>query len=118
GLPSLTDIVTFTWTFTNTNRLPEVVIPGDQFNLPGDSVSLQIEARDPDGDELTYAATGLPDALSINPATSVISGTVTIESLGANAVEVVISDGQDNVTIDFAGDVEYSELFLPIIWRE
>jgi hypothetical protein len=118
GLPSLTDIVTFTWTVTNTNRLPEVVNPGDQFNLPGDSVSLQIEASDPDGDELTYAATGLPDALSINPATGVISGTVTIESVGANAVEVVVSDGQDNVTIDFAWDVEYSELFLPIIRRE
>ncbi|MEJ2706145.1 MAG: putative Ig domain-containing protein [Anaerolineales bacterium] len=113
GLPSLTDIVTFTWTVTNTNRLPEVVNPGDQFNLPGESVSLQIEASDPDGDELTYAATGLPDALSINPATGVISGTVTLESVGTNAVEVVVSDGQDNVTIDFAWDVKYIELFLP-----
>jgi hypothetical protein len=118
GLPPLTDIVTFTWTVTNTNRLPEVVNPGDQFNLPGDSVSLQIEASDPDGDELTYAATGLPDALSINPATGVISGTVTLESVGTNAVEVVVSDGQDNVTIDFAWDVKYIELFLPIIRRE
>jgi hypothetical protein len=118
GLPPLTDIVTFTWTVTNTNRLPEVVNPGDQFNLPGESVSLQIEASDPDGDELTYAATGLPDALSINPATGVISGTVTLESVGTNAVEVVVSDGQDNVTIDFAWDVKYIELFLPIIRRE
>src|SRR5262249_5416242 len=43
-----------------------VVNPGDQFYAPNDTVSLQITARDNDGGPLTYSATGLPSALSIN----------------------------------------------------
>lgn len=115
GTPQLTDTAVFTWTVTNTNRLPEVVNPGAQFSLPGDSVSLQITASDPDSDSLTYAASGLPDALSIDPATGLISGTVTNGSVGNNTVEVTVSDGQGTVTITFAWDVKYMELFLPII---
>ena len=118
GVPQLTDVVTFTWTVTNTNRLPEVVNPGAQFSLPGDSVSLQISASDPDGEDLTYAATGLPDALGIDPATGLISGTVTTGSVGNNTVEVAVSDGHSTVTITFAWDVKFMELFLPIIRNE
>jgi hypothetical protein len=118
GSPQLTDTAVFNWTVTNTNRLPEVVNPGSQFSLPGDSVSLQITASDPDGEDLTYAATGLPDALSIDPATGLISGTVTTGSVGNNTAEVAVSDGQDTVTITFAWDVKYIELFLPIIRNE
>ena len=39
------------------------------------SVSLAPAVTDPDGDVLTFSATGLPPGLSINPITGVISGT-------------------------------------------
>lgn len=40
---------------------------------------------DPDGEALNYAATGLPDGLTINPLTGVISGTLAVDaSQGSN----------------------------------
>ena len=36
-----------------------------------------MSAADPDGDSLTFSATGLPTGLSINAASGLISGTVT-----------------------------------------
>jgi Putative Ig domain/RTX calcium-binding nonapeptide repeat (4 copies)/Cadherin-like domain len=44
----------------------------------GDSVSFSVAAAfaDPDGDTLTFSATGLPAGLSIDPVTGVISGTL------------------------------------------
>jgi len=55
-------------------------------------ISVQIVASDPDGDALTYSATGLPAGLSINATTGVISGTVTAPS-GNYLVTVTVSDG-------------------------
>jgi hypothetical protein len=58
-------IRTIDWTITH------VVLtdPSDQIYAPGDVVSLQIQASDPDGDTLTYAAAGLPTGLSIDQST-------------------------------------------------
>src|SRR5262249_14321323 len=50
--------------------------PGNQQFVPGDVVTLPITATDPDGDSITYSASGLPTWLSINSTTGVISGTV------------------------------------------
>ncbi|MEX2323740.1 MAG: putative Ig domain-containing protein [Acidimicrobiia bacterium] len=61
---------------------PVVTNPGNQSSNEGDSVSLTVAGSDPDGDALTWSATGLPSLLSINPGTGVISGTI---SLGADA---------------------------------
>src|SRR5262249_33386197 len=55
-------------------------------------VSLQIVASDPDGDALTYSATGLPAGRSINPTTGLITGTITAPS-GSYQVTVTVSDG-------------------------
>ncbi len=59
------------------NNPPTVTNPGDQTNTVGDVVSLQIQANDPDGDTLTYSDSGLPNGLSINSSTGLITGTVT-----------------------------------------
>jgi hypothetical protein len=115
GLVQFTDVATLTWTVANTNRLPEVANPGSRVSLPGDSVSLQIQASDPDGDVLTYAAAGLPEALSIDPDTGLISGTITTGSVGNNTVEIAISDGQDTLTITFVWGIKYIDLFFPIM---
>jgi RHS repeat-associated protein len=50
--------------------------PGNQTNAEGDTVSLQVQASDGDGDALTYDELDLPPGLSINAQTGVTSGTV------------------------------------------
>ena len=61
---------------SNNNLPPNVINPGDQFNNEGDVVNLQIDASDAAGTTLTYAATGLPPDLVIDPNTGLISGTI------------------------------------------
>ena len=51
------------------NRAPVVTNPGAQSSAEGASPSLQIAASDPDGNTLTYSATGLPTGLAINSTT-------------------------------------------------
>ena len=92
----------FFWTVTLNNHAPVIVNPPDQESIEGDIVSFQIQASDPDNTALTYTATNLPTGLAIDPATGLISGTVTA---GASAnspylVKVVASDGelQDDTT--------------------
>ncbi|WP_294949486.1 putative Ig domain-containing protein, partial [Sulfurivirga sp.] len=62
------------------NRPPEVINPlrGLQSSDDGEQISLDASQffGDPDGDTLTYSASGLPAGLSIDPATGVISGTI------------------------------------------
>ena len=48
-------------------------------------------ASDPDGDTLTYSATGLPDGLTINPTTGVISGTLTYASAALSPYTVTVT---------------------------
>ena len=56
---------TFSWTVTNTNQDPTFDQDlADQTDAEGDVISLDAGATDPDGDTLTYAASGLPAGLS------------------------------------------------------
>jgi plastocyanin len=48
----------------------------DQSDAEGDEITLDAGATDPDGDPLTYAATGLPTGLSIDASTGLIMGTI------------------------------------------
>lgn len=83
----------FTWTINNVNRPPEVINPGTQTSAENSSPSLSIIASDPDGQVLTYSATGLPPGLSINAATGVISGTLGYTASGTYTVTVKAVDG-------------------------
>jgi hypothetical protein len=56
-------------------------------------VALQLQASDPNGDSLTYGASGLPADLSVDPSTGLISGTLTAASAGTHSVTVSASDG-------------------------
>ncbi|MEE8497657.1 MAG: putative Ig domain-containing protein, partial [Acidimicrobiia bacterium] len=89
--PLFTEVV-LAWTVSNTNRAPTVPNPGDQSGAENDSISLAISGSDPDGDDLTWSATGLPGGLSIDSGTGTISGTLSYASAGTHAVLVRATD--------------------------
>ncbi len=63
------------------NAAPSVIDPGDQLGLANAAVSLFVQAIDPDGDNLTFSATGLPAGLSIDSLTGEIFGSPTTENV-------------------------------------
>ncbi|HWI10432.1 MAG TPA: PA14 domain-containing protein [Burkholderiaceae bacterium] len=80
--------------------------PGAQTSAVGNAVQLNLVASDPNGDVLTYAATGLPPGLSIDTASGRISGTVTTAG-NFNAV-VSATDGVNTASAGFVWTVQAS----------
>ena len=74
------------------NRPPTLAAVANQTSAENATVSLQLVASDPDGDALTYSATGLPPSLTVNAATGLISGTVAPASAGVYSVTATASD--------------------------
>ena len=70
---------------------PVLTPPGNQITVVGSSVSLQMQATDPNGDLLMWSASGLPTGLSINPASGLITGTATV--VGNYSPTVTVTDG-------------------------
>lgn len=60
------------------NRPPEIKPVADQTNAEGEPIEIAIEATDPDGDDITYSANGLPTGLVIGESSGLISGTAAI----------------------------------------
>ena len=101
----LSDTASFTWAITNTNRAPVVSGPGNQSDAEGDSVSLQLSASDPDGDSLTWNASGLPSGLSIDSDTGLITGTLGFDASGSHAATVTVTDGSVSASTSFTWTV-------------
>jgi hypothetical protein len=91
GVPVRQGSVSFTWTVTNTNRPPVVTRPADRTDGFSDAVRLELQGADPDGDAITWSATGLPQGLVLNPVSGVIEGTTTLA--GTFTVTVTATDG-------------------------
>ena len=90
---------TFTWTVLPPgNQPPTITNPGNQVNNEDDDIALPIQASDPDGDPLTYSATGLPSGLSIDPASGWITGSVDDAAYRDTPfqVTVTVDDGNGN----------------------
>src|SRR5439155_7552736 len=81
---TLSTSASFTWTVTNVDRAPVVTAIANQTSAENATISLAVLASDPDGDAVTFSATGLPSGLSIPPTTGVISGTLSYSSAGAH----------------------------------
>jgi len=73
------------------NRFPTLTNPGNQSSTVGQSVSLQLQGSDPDGQAVSYTATGLPAGLSLMSSTGYIAGTGT--TTGSFSVTAKVSDG-------------------------
>ncbi|MBF0532952.1 MAG: tandem-95 repeat protein [Candidatus Omnitrophica bacterium] len=72
---SLTTSQTMAITVGNYNRPPAFnVIPSKSVN-EGDTLSLMVSASDPDGNDLTYSASDLPDGATFNAATRTLTWT-------------------------------------------
>jgi hypothetical protein len=73
------------------NRFPSLTNPGTQTSTVGQSVSLQLSGSDPDGQPVSYSATGLPPGVFIGSATGFVSGTLT--TAGSYTVTGRVYDG-------------------------
>ena len=90
------------------NSAPTIIHPGNQAGTVNDSINLQLTATDPDGDSLTFSASGLPAGLNLNSSTGLITGSPTAAA-GYN-VTVTVDDGNEgrdsiNFTWTIAEDV-------------
>lgn len=85
------------------NLPPTVTSPGPQTTPTGTVVNLPISASDPDGDPLSFTASGLPAGISIDSASGLLSGTPTIA--GTSSVQVTASDGVASASATFAWNV-------------
>ncbi len=85
------------------NGAISIADPGAQANVVGDTVSLAIGSTDTASGTLTYGATGLPNGLSINTSTGLISGTVGsgATAIGSFTTTVTFGDGINTATDTF-----------------
>ena len=90
-------------TATTTNSPPTVVNPGNLTSTIGVPVNMTISASDPEGQALTFTATGLPGGLGINQSTGVITGTPS--TLGTFNTTVTVSDGPNPVNVQFTWSI-------------
>ena len=84
-------------------RRPSSATPPNQHGQDGQAVSLDARQAfaDPNsGDVLTFSATNLPQGLSIDPATGLISGTLadTASRAGPYSVQVTATDDKGAAT--------------------
>ncbi len=93
---------TFVWTVTPVG----LIAPSDQTNTEGDSVSLQLQGLSNSG-SLTYSASGLPDGLSLNPTTGLITGTIAPAAAanGPFTVDVAVTNGIASASQSFTWTV-------------
>jgi len=83
---------------------PTISPVGDQSSAAGSSVSLQIQATDPDGGALRYIAEGLPTGLSIDAASGLISGAASQAGTYPETEQDIAADG-DEATASFTWTV-------------
>jgi hypothetical protein len=78
---------------------------GNRTDAEGAVISMDADATDPDGNVLTYSATGLPNGISINSSTGVISGALSATSSGTYNTVISVSDGSLSATDPFTWTV-------------
>jgi hypothetical protein len=96
GSPSLSDDETVTITVGDVNRPPVLGAIGNRTIIEGETLSITLTGRDPDGDSLSYSASGLPAgaAFSNNGSGSkTFSWTPEFTQAGTYSITFFVSDG-------------------------
>ena len=88
---TLTAQRSFTWTISAANGTPVLQNPGNQSSTVGQSVALQLQATDPNGDRILYSIIGVPPGITLNPSTGRVTGTPL--AAGTFQVTASVSDG-------------------------
>jgi large repetitive protein len=91
GVPSVSKVIK-----VSTSNSPIITNPGDQNSIQNSNVNFTLNASDPNGDPLSFNALGLPQGLSINSATGVITGIPT--AIGSSRVVLSVTDGTNTVS--------------------
>ncbi|MGB7093555.1 MAG: putative Ig domain-containing protein, partial [Anaerolineales bacterium] len=109
----------FVWRVNNVSGPPVVINPGDQRNRIGDDVSLQIQASDPDGDDISFSAENLPPNLVIHPATGLITGEIAEYAILNNPFSVTVTVKDDfelpHGIIHFDWMISRGEIYFPLV---
>lgn len=96
------------------NEAPVITQPADQSSLLNAFLSLQVEASDADaGDSLSYAANGLPNGLTLDPSSGIISGFPT--TVGEFAVQLSVTDSNDFIAVSTFGWTITSDNQTPVL---
>ncbi|WP_436794063.1 putative Ig domain-containing protein [Actinospongicola halichondriae] len=83
------------------NAPPVVTDPGPLSNLFGEAVDVTIAASDPDGDVLTYFASGLPAGIEIDLGTGRLTGTTSAGGTYAPKIHVFDGVALTTLTLDW-----------------
>ena len=102
----------FPWTITQLALAP----PSDQFSITGDTVAFPVQVVNPRGDKLSYSADDLPDGLTIDPMTGVISGVIAGTAASGMPWQVTIAatDGTETAEHTFNWTVWPGNPAVPI----
>jgi len=108
------------------NFPPSLTNPGAQSSTQGQTISLQIQATDPETDSLTYSAAGLPAGLTINPNSGEISGKISSSNPSGSVFQVTITaddktgfpdtDPYNKDTVTFSWKMG-DQVLLPLVIR-
>jgi len=105
GSPTESSDEVFTWNVSAVNQPPVVTTIPTQTNDESDVVSLQVSATDPDGDNLSYSAVGLPAGISINTSTGLISGTISVGAEASSPYTTTVTVTDDGSPIESTNEV-------------
>ena len=81
------------------NRAPTISGNGTRTVNVGQAYSFTPTASDPDGNPLTFSATGRPAWLALNTATGALTGTPAAGDVGTHTVTLTVSDGTLSATL-------------------
>ena len=74
------------------NQLPVVTSTPEFFTSVGETYGYQVDATDPDGDELTFELRQAPGGMTIDVSTGFLEWTPTVNDLGTTIVELIALD--------------------------
>jgi len=97
-------------TLTTVNSPPTIVNPGNLTGTVGVPVDITIGASDPDGQPITFAASGLPTGLSINTSSGRITGTPSAP--GSFVVSITVSDPTSSSNAGFTWNINPAAPFV------